>query len=321
MSDFTRIMAFFLMLTLTVSCSAAPSWGAGRPVKRVAMILFRGETPAEKGFRDTLSASKDFDTKITVFDANQSKDRLKKIIAGLDPSQFDLFYVFGTMAAQMAMEKIKDKPVIFNVVQRPIEAKLVKSWESSGNNATGASNLVSMESAFRTLSLVMNIRKLAFIYYEKDPAPKFQKAEVERVRKKFGFKVMDVPVRDAEAIPAALKRIVSANVDAVMFPSDSFIKANANRIMTALNQHRIPSVVIIPEMVKENGALISLGPDYQKLGELAGMSALDVFTGKRPADIPIKRVENLSISVHLKTADKLGINLPIQLLSLSTVIQ
>ena len=320
MCDARSYLRLFLLLVMALSCSQTPIWGAERPVKRVAMILFRGETPAEKGFRGTLAASKDFDIKITVFDANQSKDKLKTIIVGLDQSQFDLFYVFGTMAAQVAMETIKEKPVIFNVVQRPVEAKLVKSWESSGNNATGASNIVSMESAFRTLSLVMNIRKLAFIYYEKDPAPKFQKAEVESVRKKFGFKVIDVPVRDVEAIPAALKKIVSERVDAVMFPSDSFIKANADRIMTVLNKHRIPSVVIIPEMVKENGALISLGPDYQKLGELAGASALDVLKGKKPSDIPIKRVQNLNISVNLKTADKLGINLPIQLLSLSTVI-
>ncbi len=316
----SRFIQLPILLFMAVLLSTSVAWGAEREVKRVAMILFRGETPAEKGFRSTLSASKDFDVKITVFDANQNKDKLKSIISGLDQDQFDLFYVFGTMAAQVAMEKITDKPVIFNVVQRPVEAKLVNSWESSGNNITGASNIVSMESAFRTLSLVMNIRKLAFIYYEKDPAPKFQKTEVERVRKNFGFKIIDVPVRDVEAIPAALKQIVSARVDAVMFPSDSFIKVNANRIMKVLNQHRIPTVVIIPEMVTENGALISLGPDYQKLGELAGISAIDILKGKKPADIPIKRVQNLNISVNLKTADKLGINLPIQLLSLSTVI-
>lgn len=319
-SDIHPVMKLILLLIISILFSNTTALGAERGTKRIAMILFRGETPSEKGFRDTLSASKDFNIKISVFDANQSTEKLKNIIGGLDPSQFDLFYAFGTMAAQMTMEKIKEKPVIFNVVNRPIEAGIARSWESSGNNATGASNIVSMESAFRTLSLVMNIRKLAFIYYEKDPAPKYQKAEIELVRKKFGFKVIDVPVRDVEAIPAALKQIVSARVDAVMFPSDSFIKANANKIMTILNQHRIPSVVIIPEMVKENGALISLGPDYHKLGELAGTSALDVLKGMKPADIPIKRVQNLNISVNLKTADKLGINLPIQLLSLSTVI-
>lgn len=320
MLDVYRNMRLILLLIVTASFFITPAWGAEREVKRVAMILFRGETPAEKGFRDILAASEDFKIDIAVFDANQSKDKLKTIIDGLDQSQYDLFYVFGTMAAQVALEKIKEKPVIFNVVQRPVEAKLVKGWESSGNNSTGVSNIVSMESAFKTLSLVMNIRKLAFIYYEKDPAPKFQKAEVESVRKKFGFKVIDVPVHDLEAIPAALKKIVSARVDAVMFPSDSFIKANAGKIMAVINQYRIPSVVIIPEMVKENGALIALGPDYQKLGEMAGISALEILKGKKPSDIPIKKVQNLNISVNLKTADKLGINLPIQLLSLSTVI-
>lgn len=320
MPDSVNYFWRILIITTLVAYSTTPAWSAEKVVKRVAMILFRGETPAEKGFRDKVATSKDFDIKITAFDANQSKEKLKNIVGELDQSQFDLFYAFGTMASQLTLEKIKEKPVIFNVVQRPIEAKLVKSWESSGNNLTGASNIVSMESAFKTLSLVMNIRKLAFIYYESDPAPKFQKAEIENVRKKFGFKVIDVPVRDVASISAALKQIVSARVDAVMFPSDSFIKANASGIMKVLNQHRIPSVVIIPEMVKENGALISLGPDYYKLGELAGESALDILKGKKPTEIPIKRVKNLNISVNLKTADRLGMNLPIQLLSLSTVI-
>ena len=310
-----------LLLIVAISFSNSAVLGAERKTKRVAMILFRGETPAEKGFRKSLSNSKDFDIKITVFDADQNKDKLLSIITGLDLSEFDLIYVFGTMAAQVAAERIKDKPIIFNIVQRPIEANLVKSWESSGNNTTGASNIVSMESAFKTLSLVMNIRKLAFIYYEKDPAPKYQRTDVESVQKKFGFKLIDVPVRDVESIPAALKKIVSAGVDAVMFPSDSFIKANADRIMKVLNHHRIPSVVIIPEMVKDNGALIALGPDYSKLGELAGESALEIFKGKKPTDLPIKRVNNLSISVNLKTADRMGVNLPIQLLSLSNIIK
>lgn len=320
MPDFYRIAALLLLMILGGSTVGLSAWGSERKVRRVAMVLFRGETPSEKGFRETLAAAKGYDIRFTQFDANQSKERLKEIITGLDAQKYDLIYVFGTMAAQVAMEKIKDVPIIFNVVQRPIEAGIAKSWESSGNNTTGASNIVSMESAFRTLSLVMNIRKMAFIYYDKDPAPKFQRADIEKIRSKFGFKVIDVPVRDKESIPAALKQIISAKVDAVMFPSDSFIKANATTVMTVLNKHRIPSVVIIPEMVKENGALISLGPDYYELGRLAANNAIQVLDGKRPADVPINTVQNLHISVNLKTADKLGINLPIQLLSLATVI-
>jgi len=314
---------FLASLVLAALLCAPPDLAAEvaeRERRQVAMILFRGETPSELGFREKLAASPDFDVQLTVFNAEQSKERLKEIVSGLDRTKYDLIYTFGTMAAQFTLEKIKDLPVVFNVVQRPIEAGIVGSWESSGNNATGASNIVSMESAFRTLSLVMNIRKLGFIYYARDPAPKYQRADIEKVRKKFGFKVIDIPVQGVEDIPAALKQLVSARVDAVMFPSDSFIKANADRIMTALNQHRIPSIVIIPEMVKENGALISLGPDYRQLGHLAALAALEVLKGKAPAQVPIKTVQNLAISINLRTADRMGINFPLQLLSLATVI-
>jgi putative ABC transport system substrate-binding protein len=306
---------------LICMCTGVSAGGGERQKRYVAMILFRGETPSEKGFREKLAASQDFDIQFETFNAEQNKDKLKEIIAALDKRKYDLIYTFGTMATQIAMEKIKDVPIIFNVVQRPIEAGIARTWESSGNNATGASNIVSMESAFRTLSLVMNIRKLGFIYYDKDPAPKYQRADVEKVRKKFGFKMIDIPVSGGEAIPEALKQIVSARPDAVMFPSDSFIKANADKIMAVINKHRIPSIVIIPEMVKENGALISLGPDYRQLGHLAAQGALEVLKGKKPAEVPIKTVQNLNISVNLKTADRLGINFPLQLLSLATVIR
>lgn len=285
------------------------------------MILFRGETPSETGFRETLAASTDYDVQFTTFDADQSKERLKEIISGLDTSQYDMIYAFGTMAAQVTMAKIKDIPIIFNVVQRPIEAKIAATWEHSGNNTTGASNMVSMESAFRTLALVLNIRKLAFVYNENDPAPGYQRADVEKIRRKFGFKVIGVTVRDADDIPEALKRIVNAKVDAVMFPSDSFIKANANQIMETLNKHRIPTIAIIPEMVKENGVLMSLGPDYYELGQLAAFNALQVFGGQHPGDVRIQTVPNLKISINLKTADKLGVNVPLQLLSLATIIR
>ena len=319
MPELRYVALLLLILTCLVADSGA--WGGERKQCRIAMILFRGETPSEKGFRDTLTASKEFDCRFTLFDANQSKERLKDILAHLDTSKFDLVYTFGTMVTQMALERIKDRPIIFNVVQRPVEAGIIRSWERSDNNATGASNIVATESAFRTLALVMNIRKLGFIYYEKDPAPRYQKADIERAQRRFGFRLVDIPVRDTASIPASLKRIVDSKVDAVMFPSDSFIKANADRIVSALNRHWIPSIVIIPEIVRENGALLSLGPDYYELGRLAADNAIEVLKGKKPTDVPTRTVQSLRISINLKTADKLGINFPLQLLSMATVVR
>lgn len=313
-------MATLLVVALLSPLLRSEVFGAERKPRSIAMVLFRGETPSEKGFKETMLKSKDYDISFTEFDAAQDKGKVKQILSTLDTSKYDLIYTFGTTVTQIALELIKDRPIVYNVVQRPVEAKIIKSWENSGNNATGASNLVSAESSFKTLAMVMNIRKLGFLYYDKDPATIIQKADIEKEQKAFGFRLVGFPVSSKDAIPDTLKKIVNAKVDAIMIPSDSFIKANADKIIATLNKYKIPTVVIIPEMVKENGAMLSLGPDYYELGQLAAQNALEILNGKQPAEVSSKTVKNLNISINLKTADKLGINLPIQLLSLSTVI-
>jgi len=310
-----------LLLAALATLAAARAPGDARKVRKVAIILFRGETPSERGFLDTIHASGDFLVRCRAFNAGQSTDRLREILANLDASKYDLIYTFGTMATQSAMDKIKDVPIVYNVVQRPIEAGIIRSWESSANNVTGASNIVAMESAFRTVALVLSIRKLGFIYNDQDPASKIQRGDIAKIQQKFGFRILDIPVRDLESIPEAMRQAVSAKLDAVFFPADSFIMANAGTIVALLNKHRIPSIAIIPEMVTENGALISLGPDYYELGQLAAQNALEVLGGKQPAQVSSKTVRNLHLYINLKTADRLGIDFPLQLLSMSTVVR
>nr|WP_284694473.1 ABC transporter substrate-binding protein [Geomonas sp. Red32] len=285
------------------------------------MILFRGETPSEQGFRDTIHASRDFLVRCRTFNAGQSQERLREIMAVIDPSQYDLIYTFGTMATQSAMERIKGVPIVYNVVQRPVEAGIIRSWGDSGNNVTGASNIVATESAFRALTLVMSIRKLGLIYNDQDPASLIQRGEVEKLQKKYGFRIFDMPVRDRESISGAIGLGVSAKVDAVLLPADSFVKANAGAIVSSLNEHRIPTIAMIPEMVSENGALISLGPDYYELGQLAARNALEVLGGKRPAEVPSQTVRTLHLCINLRTADRLGIIFPLQLLSMAAVVR
>ena len=311
-----RLFSTTLLLLILFSTGAE-----ARERVEIAMVLWRGETAAEKGFRERLAASKEFEVVITSFDPDQNKEKLQQILAGLDRNRFRLIYTFGTLVTQAALKQHSDLPIIFNIVQRPVEGQIAASMERPGGRATGASNLVPMDSAFRTLGTLMNIRKLGFVYSSHDPAPRYQLAEIKKQQKRFGFKTFEFPITGKEGIAGTMKQVIDARVDAVIFPSDSFVKANATRIIGILNQHRIPSVVVIPEMVSENGALISLGPDYRTLGQLAAENALEVLKGKKTADLPVRTVPHLSLVINLSTADRLGIHLPLQLMSVATVVR
>jgi putative ABC transport system substrate-binding protein len=316
---FCRFIGLLLCITATLSTFIEMAQAKERV--EIAMVLWRGETEAEKGFRERLATSPDYEVVITAFDAGQNKEKLDSILAGLDHKRFRLAYTFGTLVTQAALQQTRDIPIIFNIVQRPVEGKVAAGMEHPGGRATGASNLVPMDSAFRTLGTLMNIRKLGFVYSSHDPAPLYQLAEIKKQQRRFGFKTLEFPINGKEGIASTMKQVIDARVDAVIFPSDSFVKANASRIIGILNKHRIPSVVVIPEMVSENGALISLGPDYRTLGRLAADNALQVLKGSKPADLPVRVVPQLAIMINLATADRLGIHIPLQLLSVATVVK
>lgn len=313
-----------VLFTAAVICAvivmqAAPAWS--REKVEIAMILYRGKTISEKGFMETLQKSKEFDVNFTIFDCAQNSKELDRIINDLNPSKYRLIYVFGTTATQRLMRKIKDVPIVFNIVQRPIEAGIVKSFAQSGNNITGASNFVPMDIVLKTLRLVKHIQTLGVMYYATSPESIIQKADLAAQQGKFGFKMVDLPIHSKETMAETFLEMLQNKPDVVIFPADSFIKSNADKIIATLNKHKIASVVIIPDMARENKALLALGPDYYTLGTLAAGNAIEILRGKKPNDIPVRTVDRLKIVINTETADKQGIIFPTQLLMLSEIIR
>jgi putative ABC transport system substrate-binding protein len=312
-------LSILLTILMLFVLGSVPAW-AGEKVN-IAMVLWRGMTDAERGFQAGLKKSGKYEFEYTVLDANQDKKELQRIIGGLDQSRYRLIYSFGTTVTKILKSQIKDTPIVFNIVSRPIKAKVIDSWEHSGSNVTGASNAVPMASAFNTLSKVIYIGRLGMVYNPKEANSKIQRDEVEKLQKTFGYEMVDGPIESVDKIPQVIERLVDAKVDAVLLPSDSLVKASADEIIPILNRHKIPSIVSIPAMVRDNRAFLGLGPNYFELGLMAANKALAILGGKRPNDIPSSTLERLHMTVNLTTAREIGVNVPVQILRLSTVVR
>jgi putative ABC transport system substrate-binding protein len=178
-----------------------------------------------------------------------------------------------------------------------------------------------MASAFTTLSKVMTIKRLGLIYNPKEPNSVIQRAELEQLGSQFGYRLVEGVIENPQAIQEVVTSLIATQIDAVLLPSDSLVKANADIIIPLLNQHKIPSIASIPAMVRDNNAFIGIGPDYFELGRMAGDKALAILTGTLPNDVPSTRPDRMHMTVNLATAREIGINVPVQLLRLSTVIR
>lgn len=288
---------------------------------KIAMVLWRGETQAEKGFKTRMMASRKYKVDFTIFNAAQDKNRLEKIIRELDTNWYHLIYSFGTTVTKQLKQRITDLPIVFNIVSRPVKANIIDSWDNSGCNVVGASNAVPMASAFRTLNKVLTIGRLGFIYNPREDNSRIQRDEVKKLEKEFGYKMVDLPITSCQSIPLVIQKAVSSRVDAVLLPSDSLVKARADQIIPPLNAFKIPTIVSIPGMVTENAAFVGLGPDYFQLGTLAAEKALAILNGKKPSELPSCPLDRLHMTVNLSTAKQIGVTIPIQLLRISTIVR
>src|SRR6266852_2417798 len=110
---------------------------------KIAMILWRGETEAEKGFQQGLKEF-GYSVQYTVMNAGQDRTELGRLLReNLKPKleTFDYVYVFGTTVTLATKSIVQDKvPVIFNIVADPVGAGIVKSVEVSGGNIAGVTN-------------------------------------------------------------------------------------------------------------------------------------------------------------------------------------
>lgn len=111
-----------LVLVIILPCRNTPF--AGSKPLTIAMLLWRGETEAERGFKDRLQEL-GYAVQYTMLDAEQNHKRLGALLHQLTPQldTFDYIYTFGTTVSRTTRVVLHDRvPQIFNVVTDPVGA-------------------------------------------------------------------------------------------------------------------------------------------------------------------------------------------------------
>lgn len=284
----------------------------------VAMITWRHETQAEKGFKDSLSRY-GYRINWEMFDAEQDTGKLSGFLPRIKKLNPDLIYVFGTTATRIVLAGITDIPVLFNVVTRPVEAGIIKSWSRSGNNATGVSSMVPLINQLRALKKVVDYKVLGMLYNPREPNSLIQKKIVQSLSRQLHFTLMACPISHARDIEPVISEL-SNRADAVYLPSDSKIISLGRPIMTLVNRYRLPSLSAVERLVLTDDALMGLVPDYYDLGTLAASSAIRIFNGEDPGEIPCATLKYFRISINMRTARKTAVQIPTALLIMSDTI-
>ena len=282
---------------------------------RVAMVLWRGETDAEKGFREGLK-DLGYSVQYTVMNAGQDRTELGRLLReDIKPKldSVDYVYTYGTTVTLAAKTIVQDKiPQIFVIVADPVGAGVVHSMDSSGGNIAGVSNEVALDSQIKTALTVVPFRRLGLLFNPREKNSMLIREKLLEVTRPLGIEVVDVrsaPAQDSLQENLQKLRNKTIAVDAVYLPADSFHISQAKLIGTELRAARIKSIAALDTFI-EQGALTGVVPDYNKLGKAAATIVHRHQGGQKLQDMPVETDKDPLLKINGTTSRALSVAIP-----------
>ena len=299
---------------------------AGSKDLKIAMIQWRGETEACRGFKDALKEM-GYSAQYTVLNAAQNRTTLGRLLREeLLPNlkNFDYVYSYGTTASKMTKTVLQNKvPHVFSNVAAPVESEIADSMQSSGGNMSGTSNRVPLSLQIEIARKVVRFKKFGIMFNPREKNAMVIRGNLYEIGKKHGFQVIDLRSAPAgDSLQSNLQKLSdrSVSVDAVYLPLDSYHMTKAKLIGSELRSAKIPTIAAQKKYI-QNGALFGTIPDYYALGkEVAGI--VDRHRkGEALINIPIATPKKPLIMFNKTTSQVLNIRLPEDLLTGAIVVE
>jgi putative tryptophan/tyrosine transport system substrate-binding protein len=233
----------------------------------------------------------------------------------------DLAVTIGTPATKYARDKITAAgiPLVFLAVAIP-QAAGCPSLSNGGPGVTGATLYFDMKNAMKIVKTALpNLKTIGMVSSEDDNGI----AHVEEAKKNapaVGMSVISKQVSKKDNITPAIKALRDQGAEAYAIPLDTYygIKnyKNVNDLNEFCKSNKIPVISFVFQHTK--GALLSVGSDFDTVGELGAQNALKILKeGKKPETLPVLKQEDLKIMVDTERMKALDIQIPMAILQLA----
>jgi putative tryptophan/tyrosine transport system substrate-binding protein len=233
----------------------------------------------------------------------------------------DLVITLGTPATKFARLKIVNAgiPLVFSCVAEP-EVVGCASKTQSGHGFTGVTMFSDPADLMRMARQGLpNLKKIGVIHSDDDYAV-FYADEVKTRAEELGMEVITRQVNLYDRMSPVAEELLSQGIDAFFIPMDRYYRLkgaeNSKALLKLSSDRKIPCIASVSEGIR--GALLYTSPDFQAMGNLAADQTAKILKkGIRPEDIPVARQEGQGILVDEEAFRKLGIEVPLKLLSRS----
>jgi len=250
-------------------------------------------------------------------------DRLSGLAADLIRLQVDVIVAFVTQATEVAKKQTSTIPIVMVGVGDPIGAGFVASLARPGGNVTGTSTLALalVAKQLELLKLVAPDRTdIAAMFNPTNVT--FQTQQVKEAKKAsemLGLQLRFLEVRAPAEFEAAFGTVVQEQIEVLLILADPLFFANSEALADLSVKSRLITMTAYRTLA-EAGALMSYGPNYFDSYKAAARYVDKILKGEKPADLPIDQSSRFEFVVNMKTAKKVGVEIPMSVLGFATEV-
>jgi len=220
----------------------------------------------------------------------------------------DAIVGIATPSAQALVAGTRRIPIVFTAVTDPVGAQLVKSWEATGSNVTGVSDVLELE---RQIELIREIlpqaRKVGMVY---NPGEANSVAVVNALKQllpQYDMQLLESAAPRTVDVGSAARNLVG-KVDVIYTNTDNNVVSAYEALVKVGTDAKVPLIASDTDSVVR-GAIAAVGINYYDLGVQTGEMVARILKGEKPGSIPSESSEKLELFVNPGAAQKQGVKL------------
>ena len=223
----------------------------------------------------------------------------------------------GHVSAMAAHDATTEIPISFTTVTDPVKIGLAQSLNRPGGNATGTAGLTS-ELDPKRLEFLREVKPTAAVIgvlvNPNRPGLQNQSIELHAAAEKMKLRLDVQKSTNDREIENAFQAFAANGVDALLAAADPLFNNRRDLVLSLARS--LPAIYQWREFVVAGG-LMSYGPSITEAYRKAGINAGLMLKGAKPGDIPIVQPTKFQLAINRKTANQLGLTLPMDLLAVA----
>ncbi|WP_079761031.1 ABC transporter substrate-binding protein [Pseudomonas aeruginosa] len=225
----------------------------------------------------------------------------------------DVIVGIATPSAQALVAATKSIPIVFSTVTDPVGAHLTPSWEASGTNVTGVSDMLALDKQIELIKKVVSgAKRIGMVYNPGEANSVVVVKELKELLPKMGLSLVEASAPRSVDVSSAARSLVG-KVDAIYTNTDNNVVSAYEALVKVGNDAKIPLIASDTDSVKR-GAIAALGINYKEMGKQTGRMVVRILKGEKPGEIKPETSDNLQLFVNPGAAQKQGVTLSDELL-------